>query len=115
MIFCSFASITRSPLNPKLVGSYQFSDGRGRRIGALPGFDVISDNSDHRVTVSYHRKLLESFFESVAFSISTKEPPRAFRRNAGREGLLAAVGINGVSTLDTLDEGYPRVCPLRLP
>ncbi len=90
----------------KLVGSYQFSDGRGRRIGALPGFDVISDNSDHRVTVSYHRNFSSRFSNQLRFRFRQRSLLE-LSENAGREGLLAAVGINGVSTLDTLDEGYP--------
>ena len=91
----------------KLVTSYQFSDSRGLRIGALPGFTQISDETDHSLTISYHRNFSSRFSNQLRFRFR-RGSDLDLSENAGREGLLSSLGINGVSTLDPLDEGYPE-------
>ena len=91
----------------KLVSSYQYSDDSDVRIEDLPGFNRILGDTDHDLTASYHRNFSSRSSTQLRFRMSSG---RNFdlSENSAREGLLASLGINGVSTLDPLDEGYPE-------
>ena len=91
----------------KLVSSYEYSDDADVRIEDLPGFNRSGDDRDQDLNVSYHRNFSSRFSSQLRFRLSSG---RDFdlSENSGREGLLASLGINGVSTLIPLDEGYPE-------
>ena len=91
----------------KLVSSYQYSDEADVRIEDLPGFNQSGEERDQDLQVSYYRNFSSRFSSQLRFRLSSG---REFdlSENNGREGLLASVGINGVSTLIPLDEGYPE-------
>ncbi len=91
----------------KLVSSYQYSDEADVRIEDLPGFNRSGDERDQDLNVSYYRNFSSRFSSQLRFRLSSG---RDFdlSENSGREGLLASLGINGVSTLIPLDEGYPE-------
>ena len=91
----------------KLVSSYQYSDDSDVRIDDLPGFNRTADDTDHSLTVSYHRNFSSRFSTQLRFRLRSGRD-FSLSENSGREGLLASLGINGVSTLDSLDEGYPE-------
>ena len=91
----------------KLVSSYQYSDDAEVRIEDLPGFNQSEDDRDQDLRVSYYWNFSSRFSTQLRFRLSSG---RDFdlSENSGREGLLASLGINGVSTLIPLDEGYPE-------
>ena len=64
-------------------------------------------DTDHDLTASYHRNFSSRSSTQLRFRLSSG---RNFdlSENSAREGLLASLGINGVSTLEPLDEGYPE-------
>ena len=91
----------------QLVSSYQYAPDSDVRIDDLPGFNRLSDDADHDLTVSYHRNFSSRFSTQFRFRLHRGNDFR-LSENSGREGLLTSLGINGVSTLDSLDEGYPE-------
>ncbi len=91
----------------KLVSSYQYSDDERVRIDDVPGFNRISFDTNQSARISFHRNFSSRF--STQFRLRfRRRSDLDLSENAGREGLLASLGINGLSTLNPLDEGYPE-------
>ena len=91
----------------KLVSSYQYSDDGRVRIDDVPGFNQISGDTDQSLSISYYRNFSSRFSTQLRFRFR-RGSDLDLSENAGREGLLASLGIEGVSALDPVDEGYPE-------
>ncbi len=85
---------------------YSLSKANDVFVSPLPGFGSSRDGTDQEAGAAYNQKITNRLFANgrIGFARNT-----SFLRsvNAGKEGLLASVGIVGLSVDDVDDEGYP--------
>jgi len=92
----------------KLYGTYNINNGGQEMVSSLPIFGASSDDKEQDVSID----LTHSFSPNKVLSFEVR-----FQRNASlqlsaqsfQDGLLESVGIEGVSVLDSMDEGYPSM------
>ena len=92
--------------NSKIFANYTLSNGNGVEVEPLPVFGLNSRGREQRISIDFVRE----FGSQLVLSISAgydREADTELAAQAGQTGLLASLGIAGVSTLDDLDEGYP--------
>lgn len=92
----------------KLFGNWRFTDGGEFKVNRLPEFSTSEKNRYQNFSLTYNR----SFGPSLVMNLKATFDRRVeneFSRHAFKEGLLDSLGIHGVHTLDSSDEGYPEV------
>ncbi len=92
--------------NSKIFGNYAIRRSSGFSVEALPLFGMTSSGKEQDVSIEYVRDINEQWVATIKAAY-TREADTELALQAGKEGLLASLGIGGVSTLDPLDEGYP--------
>jgi hypothetical protein len=90
----------------KLFANYTLFNGEGVDVNPLPAFGMHSRSREQNFSLEYTRDLSSNLVASFRFNF-TREAQTELAPQAGQKGLLASLGIKGVSTLDDLDEGYP--------
>ena len=90
----------------KLFANYTLVNGDGVDVNPLPAFGMHSRSREQDFTLEYNRDFSSNLVASFRFNF-TREAQTELAPQAGQKGLLASLGIAGVSTLDDLDEGYP--------
>ena len=90
----------------KIFGNYDLINGNGVEVNPLPAFGMSSRFREQRFELEYTRDFSSNFVASFRANYQ-REAQTELAPQAGQKGLLASLGIKGVSTLDDLDEGYP--------
>jgi len=90
----------------KIFANYTLLDGNGFEVHPLPVFGLTSRSREQRISIDWVRDFSPQLVASVGASFN-READVELSPQAGRNGLLASLGIAGLSTLDALDEGYP--------
>ncbi len=91
----------------KIFGNYSITDGNSASIADLPAFGTEANWRQQRASVD----LTHSFSPQNVLSVNLGFMRIADVRLSGQayqSGLLASLGIKGVSALDDMDEGYPE-------
>jgi hypothetical protein len=91
----------------KIFGKYFISDSNQALVSSLPSFgtDIAERNQDVSVDLTH------SFTSNKVLSLHlnfNRSASLQLSKQARQHGLLASLGIEGVSTLDAMDEGYPQ-------
>ncbi len=92
----------------KFFGNYSIGDSSRFLASYLPAFGTTTD--DRRQTVSLD--LTHSFSPNKVLNLSAgfnRDSTIQLSQQAFQKGLLDSLGIEGVSVLDPIDEGYPIV------
>jgi len=91
----------------RISGRYSLVDGDQEIVHALPGFgwDKVERNQSARI--SYTHNLTPRFITSFRVRMY-RSIDNTLSKNAGSEGLLDSLGIHGLKTLDSSEEGYPE-------
>jgi len=92
----------------KLFGNWRFSDRDEVNVNPLPEFSLDQTNRSQNISLTYTRNFGSSLVSTFNVNFD-RRVEKALSRHAGQSGLLASLGINGVSTLDDADEGYPEM------
>jgi hypothetical protein len=92
--------------NSKIFGNYTIQRSGGFSVEPLPQFGLTSGGRDQNASIEYVRDINEQWVASIKAAF-TREAQTELALQSGNKGLLASLGIGGVSTLDALDEGYP--------
>ncbi len=90
----------------KLFANYTLRNSNSFEVNPLPAFGMSSRGREQDFTLEYNRDLSSNLVASFRFDF-TREAQTELAPQAGQKGLLASLGIAGVSALDDLDEGYP--------
>jgi hypothetical protein len=90
----------------KLFANYNFRNTREVEVESLPLFGTTTKGQEQSVSVEYTRNFNENLVASLEVKFS-REVEQQLSDQAGQHGLLASLGIEGLSTIDDLDEGYP--------
>jgi hypothetical protein len=92
----------------KIFGNYSINDGSQALVSSLPSFGTTMDQRTQSVSVD----LTHSFSSSKVLSLHLsydRNTSLQLSQQAYQEGLVASTGIQGVSALDPMDEGYPQM------
>ena len=92
----------------KIFGNYRISDGSQSLASALPSFGTSMDERRQDVSID----MTHSFSPSKVLSLQLRYARSAsiqLSKQAYQSGLLESLGIEGVSVLDDMDEGYPQI------
>lgn len=92
--------------NSKIFGNYTIQRSGGFSVESLPQFGLTSSGRDQDASIEYVRDINEQWVASIKAAFA-REAQTELALQSGNKGLLASLGIGGVSTLDALDEGYP--------
>jgi hypothetical protein len=90
----------------KLFADYNLINGNGIEVSPLPAFGLTTRGREQSFSLEYTRDISSNLVASVRAGFA-REAWTELAPQAGQQGLLASLGIAGVSTLDDLDEGYP--------
>ncbi len=90
----------------KIFANYRLVNGDGFDVHPIPAFGLSSRYREQRLTIDYVKNFGPRLVTSVQAGFS-REAGTELSPQAGKRGLLASLGIAGLSTLDDLDEGYP--------
>ncbi len=95
-------------LNPrsKLFVEYVYTRANRVRVHNFPTFNTDTVGRDHEASLSYNWSASDRLltFAKLEFDRSSDY---GLSRNAGNEGLLESLGIEGLRINDPLEEGYP--------
>jgi hypothetical protein len=91
----------------KVFGKYSISDGNQGLISALPTFRTTMDERDQAVTIDLTHAFSPNKVLNVTLGLN-RSASLQLSKQAYHKGLLASLGIEGVSVLDDMDEGYPQ-------
>jgi len=92
----------------KIFGDYSFSRDDEIDVDPLPEFATMEEGRNQRISLTYTR----NFGSSTVLSVNVRydrHVSKQLSKHSYQSGLLASMGINGVSTLDGADEGYPEM------
>ena len=90
----------------KLFGTYSIRDGSRKGAVSLPNFGTTSNERRQSVSID----LTHSFSANKVLSVGlnfNREVSLTLSEYSFQDGLLESVGIEGVRSLDSMDEGYP--------
>ena len=90
----------------KLIFNYSFRDVDQFLVHPLPTFNSARAERYHTGSVSYNQSVTDRLIADIRVGIWRGWSVGA-SRNAGSEGLLDSLGINGVAVEDSIEEGYP--------
>jgi len=90
----------------KLFADYTLRNGNGFDVNPLPAFGLTTRSREQSVSVDFVRDFSSNLVASIQARFD-REVQTELAPQAGNKGLLASLGIRGLSTLDDLDEGYP--------
>lgn len=90
----------------KVFGNYNLGNSREVEVDSLPLFGSTTKGRQQSVSIEYTRDFNENMVASLGLNFS-RETEQQLSAQAGQKGLLASLGISGLSTMDDLDEGYP--------
>jgi hypothetical protein len=93
--------------NTKIFGRYNISDGRQELISSLPSFGTATDERNQDISID----VTHSFSSNKVLNIQlrfNRSKSLQLSNQAYQNGLLATLGIEGVSALEPMDEGYPQ-------
>jgi hypothetical protein len=91
----------------KIFSKYYISDSSQALVSSLPSFGTTMDERNQDVSVD----LTHSFTPDRVLSLHlgfNRSASLQLSKQARQHGLLASLGIEGVRTLDDIDEGYPQ-------
>jgi hypothetical protein len=91
----------------KIFGKYYISDSSQGLVSSLPSFGTTLNERDQDVSID----LTHSFNPSKVLNIHLgfyRSSSLQLSKLAHQHGLLESLGIEGVHTLDDMDEGYPQ-------
>ncbi|MBM3789574.1 MAG: hypothetical protein FJW35_04385, partial [Acidobacteria bacterium] len=91
----------------KFFGNYSLSDGGHVKVTALPEFGTTETQRRQSISLNFTHAFSPSRVMSLRAS-AHRETEMELSRQAFQDGLLESLGIEGVSTLDSMDEGYPE-------
>lgn len=91
----------------KLFADYRLT--RSTRVDAveLPGFGTVRDRRAQEFSLSYTHSFNQRTVGSFRLNV-VRTAYQELSKDAGQSGLLESLGVEGVSTEDPLDEGYPE-------
>jgi hypothetical protein len=92
----------------KLFGDYSFSKGVDHNVSSLPEFGTQRDQKRQNVSLNLNHAFSPNKVLSTRLSFH-RETELELSQHAFQEGLLQSLGIEGVTTLDAMDEGYPLI------
>ena len=92
----------------RLFANYSLRNSNEVEVDALPVFGGTTKGRDQSVSLEFTRDFSENMVASLGLQFS-RETEQQLSAQAGQRGLLASLGIRGVSALDDLDEGYPSI------
>lgn len=92
--------------NSKLFASYSLRNGNEIEVNSLPIFGATTKGRNQSISIEYNHDFSENMVASLGLKFS-RETEQQLSAQAGQHGLLASLGITGLSPLDDLDEGYP--------
>jgi hypothetical protein len=90
----------------KLFGNFSLEDGSEINVAPLPEFNTNQTLKDIDVSVNLSHSFNANNVLNLRLSYS-RFSSLELSKHAGQAGLLDSLGIEGVSALDDLDEGYP--------
>ena len=91
----------------KIFGKYGINDGTQELISSLPSFGTVENERSQDVSID----VTHAFSPNKVLNISlgfNRSASLQLSKQAYKDGLLASLGIEGVSVLDPMDEGYPQ-------
>jgi len=91
----------------KIFGKYNISDGKQVLVASLPSFGTTMDERNQDISID----LTHSFSANKVLSVNLgfdRSASLQISKQAFQSGLLESLGIEGVSVLDDMDEGYPQ-------
>ncbi len=91
----------------KIFGKYYISNGSQDLVSSLPTFGTTMDERNQDISID----LTHSFSPNRVLSLHlgfNRSASLQLSKRAHQPGLLASLGIEGVRTLDDMDEGYPQ-------
>ncbi len=91
----------------KLFGNWRFSDGSEFNVNPLPEFSTNQSNRNQNISLTYNRNFGSNLVANFEL-VFDRRVENEYSNHAFQTGLLASLGINGVSTVDDSDEGYPE-------
>lgn len=90
----------------KLFADYRRSTSNRVNAAAFPEFGSTSLTTNHRLSLNYNWTLSERMVSSFGLTFQ-RNVNLQLSPHSGQSGLASSFGINGISPLDELDEGYP--------
>ncbi len=90
----------------KLFITYSLDDVNQVEVNDLPIFGATTRGRSQEVSLDYTHDFSENLVGSLQLQFS-REAEQQLSLQAGQKGLLASLGIAGLQTLDSNDEGYP--------
>lgn len=91
----------------KLFGNWRFNNGNDFNVYRLPEFSTFGKSRYQNVSVTFNRSFGPNLVMNLGVTFDRRIESQ-YSRHAFQEGLLASLGIRGVHTLDSSDEGYPE-------
>jgi hypothetical protein len=93
--------------NSKLFASYNLENSHEVETNSLPLFGATTKARNQSLSIEYNHDFSENMVASLGLQFS-RERERQLSEQSGQHGLLASLGIAGLTILDDLDEGYPN-------
>jgi len=90
----------------KIFADYNIVNGTEFQVESLPDFGLTAHVREQNASINFVRDLGANLVFSATASY-TREAQTELAPQSGKTGLLASLGIKGVTALDPLDEGYP--------
>lgn len=91
----------------KLFANYTLADGAQRKVTPLPEFRTEENQRRQSISINFTHAFSPGKILSTRLSFN-RETELELSNHAYQEGLLESLGIEGVSALDAMDEGYPQ-------
>jgi len=92
--------------NSKLFASYNLQNTHEVETNFLPLFGATTRGRNQSFSIEYNHDFSENMVASLGIEFA-REREQQLSAQSGRRGLLASLGIAGLTILDDLDEGYP--------
>lgn len=88
--------------------TYSLSDVNQVEVNDLPIFGSSTRERSQEISIDYTHDFSANLVGSLQLQFS-RDTEQQLSMQAGQQGLLASLGIAGLSTLDSNDEGYPSL------
>jgi hypothetical protein len=95
------------PDNSKVSVRYALGRGKEFLVHPLPAFGTHVESKDQDASVGYNRSLTKRLLADAQFRYVRSRGAR-LSENANTSGLLASLGIMGLTVSDASEEGYPE-------
>jgi hypothetical protein len=92
----------------QIFGKYNISDGHQELISSLPTFGTAMKERNQEVSVDATHSFSSNKVLNLHLGLN-RSASLQLSKQARQTGLLASLGIEGVSALDSMDEGYPQL------